>query len=97
MSAAQNIVLSLVWGHECHRLGSLVTPNRLIKHTKKLMDKEEKLCIKILQTLREMLDKKDCIQESVSTWSALPPERPAFREIRVEFQLQIICHADSLH
>lgn len=40
---------------------------RLIKHTKKLMDKEEKLCIKILQTLREMLDKKECFQESVST------------------------------
>lgn len=39
---------------------------RLIKHTKKLMDKEEKLCIKILQTLREMLDKKECFQESVS-------------------------------
>lgn len=46
-------------------------PVRLIKHTKKLMDKEEKLCIKILQTLREMLDKKECIQESVSTCSAL--------------------------
>lgn len=46
-------------------------PVRLIKHTKKLMDKEEKLCIKILQTLREMLDKKDCIQESVSNCSAL--------------------------
>lgn len=42
-------------------------PVRLIKHTKKLMDKEEKLCIKILQTLREMLDKKECVQESVST------------------------------
>lgn len=43
-------------------------PVRLIKHTKKLMDKEEKLCIKVLQTLREMLDKKECFQESVSTW-----------------------------
>lgn len=53
-------------------------PNRLIKHTKKLMDKEEKLCIKILQTLREMLDKKDCIQESVSTWSALPSKKTCF-------------------
>ncbi|KAM6937738.1 inositol 1,4,5-trisphosphate-gated calcium channel ITPR2 [Xenentodon cancila] len=38
--------------------------SKLIKHTKKLMDKEEKLCIKILQTLREMLDKKKCLQES---------------------------------
>uniref|UniRef100_A0A671XBQ4 Inositol 1,4,5-trisphosphate receptor n=1 Tax=Sparus aurata TaxID=8175 RepID=A0A671XBQ4_SPAAU len=33
--------------------------SKLIKHTKKLMDKEEKLSIKILQTLREMLGKKD--------------------------------------
>ncbi|TKS73284.1 Inositol 1,4,5-trisphosphate receptor type 2 IP3 receptor isoform 2 [Collichthys lucidus] len=39
--------------------------SKLIKHTKKLMDKEEKLCIKILQTLREMLDKKECFQESL--------------------------------
>ncbi|KAM9815199.1 inositol 1,4,5-trisphosphate receptor type 2 isoform X1 [Syngnathus typhle] len=38
--------------------------SKLIKHTKKLMDKEEKLCIKILKTLREMLDKKDWVQES---------------------------------
>uniref|UniRef100_A0A3P8V9B8 Inositol 1,4,5-trisphosphate receptor n=1 Tax=Cynoglossus semilaevis TaxID=244447 RepID=A0A3P8V9B8_CYNSE len=35
----------------------------LIKHTKKLMEKEEKLCIKVLQTLREMLDKKESFQE----------------------------------
>uniref|UniRef100_A0A8D2LXR1 Inositol 1,4,5-trisphosphate receptor n=1 Tax=Varanus komodoensis TaxID=61221 RepID=A0A8D2LXR1_VARKO len=33
--------------------------SKLINHTKRLMEKEEKLCIKILQTLREMLDKKD--------------------------------------
>ena len=38
---------------------------RLIKHTNKLMDKEEKLCIKILQTLREMLDKKESFHEAV--------------------------------
>ncbi|XP_068168569.1 inositol 1,4,5-trisphosphate-gated calcium channel ITPR2 isoform X2 [Antennarius striatus] len=38
--------------------------SKLIKHTKKLMDKEEKLCIKILQTLREMLDTKECLPES---------------------------------
>lgn len=38
---------------------------RLIKHTKKLMDKEEKLCIKILQTLREMLDKKETFDDQV--------------------------------
>ncbi|XP_055789827.1 inositol 1,4,5-trisphosphate receptor type 2-like isoform X1 [Salvelinus fontinalis] len=41
--------------------------SKLIKHTKKLMDKEEKLCIKILQTLREMLDKKEAFDEPVST------------------------------
>ncbi|XP_069619194.1 inositol 1,4,5-trisphosphate-gated calcium channel ITPR2 [Ranitomeya imitator] len=37
--------------------------SKLINHTKKLMEKEEKLCIKILQTLREMLDKKDGFSE----------------------------------
>ncbi|KAF7224696.1 inositol 1,4,5-trisphosphate-gated calcium channel ITPR2 isoform X1 [Nothobranchius furzeri] len=36
----------------------------LIKHTKSLMDKEEKLCIKILQTLRKMLHKREPFQES---------------------------------
>ncbi|XP_056137973.1 inositol 1,4,5-trisphosphate receptor type 2 [Lampris incognitus] len=41
--------------------------SKLIKHTQKLMDKEEKLCIKILQTLREMLDKKESFEETVST------------------------------
>ncbi|XP_034032686.1 inositol 1,4,5-trisphosphate receptor type 2 isoform X2 [Thalassophryne amazonica] len=38
--------------------------SKLINHTKKLMEKEEKLCIKILQTLRQMLDKKECLQDS---------------------------------
>ncbi|XP_069048844.1 inositol 1,4,5-trisphosphate-gated calcium channel ITPR2 isoform X2 [Lepisosteus oculatus] len=37
--------------------------SKLINHTKKLMDKEEKLCIKILQTLQEMLDKKETLEE----------------------------------
>ncbi|XP_063052476.1 inositol 1,4,5-trisphosphate receptor type 2 isoform X3 [Engraulis encrasicolus] len=37
--------------------------SKLIKHTKKLMDKEEKLCIKILQTLRAMLDKRESMDE----------------------------------
>ncbi|XP_030646441.1 inositol 1,4,5-trisphosphate receptor type 2 [Chanos chanos] len=41
--------------------------SKLIKHTKKLMDKEEKLCIKILQTLREMLDKIEGFDESGNT------------------------------
>uniref|UniRef100_A0A673CNX3 Inositol 1,4,5-trisphosphate receptor n=1 Tax=Sphaeramia orbicularis TaxID=375764 RepID=A0A673CNX3_9TELE len=46
------------------RCESGVFMSKLIKHTKKLMDKEEKLCIKILQTLREMLGKKEGFQES---------------------------------
>ncbi|XP_040291553.1 inositol 1,4,5-trisphosphate receptor type 2 isoform X2 [Bufo bufo] len=41
--------------------------SKLINHTKKLMEKEEKLCIKILQTLREMLDKKDGFSEQGMT------------------------------
>uniref|UniRef100_A0A3Q2GCX6 Inositol 1,4,5-trisphosphate receptor n=1 Tax=Cyprinodon variegatus TaxID=28743 RepID=A0A3Q2GCX6_CYPVA len=38
--------------------------SKLIKHTKKLMEQEEKLCIKILETIREMMEKKECFQES---------------------------------
>ncbi|XP_019353889.1 inositol 1,4,5-trisphosphate receptor type 2 isoform X3 [Alligator mississippiensis] len=41
--------------------------SKLINHTKKLMEKEEKLCIKILQTLREMLDKKTNFVEEGNT------------------------------
>ncbi|XP_077049524.1 inositol 1,4,5-trisphosphate-gated calcium channel ITPR2 isoform X2 [Siphateles boraxobius] len=41
--------------------------SKLIKHTKKLMEKEEKLCIKILQTLREMLDRKETLKEKGTT------------------------------
>ncbi|XP_014744572.1 PREDICTED: inositol 1,4,5-trisphosphate receptor type 2 isoform X5 [Sturnus vulgaris] len=41
--------------------------SKLINHTKKLMEKEEKLCIKILQTLREMLDKKTNFAEEGNT------------------------------
>ncbi|XP_042563423.1 inositol 1,4,5-trisphosphate receptor type 2 isoform X3 [Clupea harengus] len=38
--------------------------SKLIKHTKKLMEKEEKMCIKILQTLRAMLDKRESMEET---------------------------------
>lgn len=31
------------------------------------MDKEDKMCIKILQTLREMLEKTESFEEAVST------------------------------
>ncbi|XP_070611174.1 inositol 1,4,5-trisphosphate-gated calcium channel ITPR2 isoform X2 [Erythrolamprus reginae] len=40
--------------------------SKLINHTKRLMEKEEKLCIRILQTLREMLDQKDTFVEEGS-------------------------------
>ncbi|XDV28955.1 hypothetical protein PO909_032145 [Leuciscus waleckii] len=46
--------------------------SKLIKHTKKLMEKEEKLCIKILQTLREMLDRKETLEEKVSVMRKFP-------------------------
>lgn len=36
----------------------MAPPLRLIKHTKQLLEEnEEKLCIKVLQTLREMMTK----------------------------------------
>ncbi|XP_016523534.1 inositol 1,4,5-trisphosphate receptor type 2 isoform X1 [Poecilia formosa] len=38
--------------------------SKLIKHTKQLMEQEEKLCIKILETIREMMEKKESFQES---------------------------------
>uniref|UniRef100_A0A803SSN6 Inositol 1,4,5-trisphosphate receptor n=1 Tax=Anolis carolinensis TaxID=28377 RepID=A0A803SSN6_ANOCA len=46
--------------------------SKLINHTKRLMEKEEKLCIKILQTLREMLEKKDSFVEEVGLLSYTP-------------------------
>ncbi|CAJ0938463.1 unnamed protein product [Ranitomeya imitator] len=48
--------------------------SKLINHTKKLMEKEEKLCIKILQTLREMLDKKDGFSEQPTLYSSVHDE-----------------------
>ncbi|XP_032895218.1 inositol 1,4,5-trisphosphate receptor type 2 [Amblyraja radiata] len=38
--------------------------SKLINHSKILMDKEEKLCMKILQTLREMLKREDNFGEN---------------------------------
>ncbi|XP_039617485.1 inositol 1,4,5-trisphosphate receptor type 2 isoform X2 [Polypterus senegalus] len=40
--------------------------SKLINHTKKLMDTEEKLCIKVLQTLSGMLNTKDSFDDSAS-------------------------------
>lgn len=40
---------------------------RLIKHCEKLLqDREEKLCIKVLQTLKEMMTVEDDFGEKVS-------------------------------
>lgn len=39
---------------------------RLIQHTKDLMESEEKLCIKVLRTLQQMLMKRNKYGERVS-------------------------------
>ena len=45
---------------------------RLIKHTEKLLeDREEKLCIKVLQTLREMMTVHVCFQKVGGEWRVL--------------------------
>lgn len=41
-------------------------PARLIQHTKDLMETEEKLCVKVLRTLQQMLVKKTKYGERVS-------------------------------
>jgi hypothetical protein len=47
--------------------------NRLIKHTKQLLEEnEERLCIKVLQTLREMMTKDRGYGEKVP-----PPPPPS--------------------
>lgn len=43
---------------------------RLIQHTKDLMESEEKLCVKVLRTLQQMLLKKTKYGDRVSTWRA---------------------------
>lgn len=63
----------VLWASECINQkpkwrSNSYRSSRLIKHTKKLMDKEDKLCLKILKTLREMLEKKESFEQSVSTW-----------------------------
>uniref|UniRef100_A0A8C0A1X5 Inositol 1,4,5-trisphosphate receptor n=1 Tax=Anas zonorhyncha TaxID=75864 RepID=A0A8C0A1X5_9AVES len=56
--------------------------SKLINHTKKLMEKEEKLCIKILQTLREMLDKKTNFAEECPEEGYEDGERPGGEDVR---------------
>lgn len=48
-------------------------PRRLIKHTKQLLEEnEERLCIKVLQTLREMMTKDrgygEKVGKAAETW-----------------------------
>lgn len=45
---------------------SLCLCPRLIRHTKGLMESEEKLCVKVLRTLQQMLLKKNKFGERVS-------------------------------
>lgn len=64
--------MTWVWGY----LGaggplSLCFCSRLIRHTKGLMESEEKLCVKVLRTLQQMLQKKSKYGDRVSvdsTW-----------------------------
>lgn len=49
---------------------TLLLSSRLIKHTKQLLEEnEERLCIKVLQTLREMMTKDRGYGEKVCTFS----------------------------
>lgn len=46
---------------------ALLCAARLVQHTKDLMETEEKLCIKVLRTLQQMLVKRNKYGERVST------------------------------
>lgn len=50
---------------------------RLIQHTKNLMESEEKLCVKVLRTLQQMLLKKTKYGDRVSTQQATHQAGPA--------------------
>lgn len=49
---------------------------RLIQHTKDLMESEEKLCVKVLRTLQQMLLKKAKYGDRVSGQAGWTPCRP---------------------
>lgn len=44
--------------------------HRLIRHTKGLMESEEKLCVKVLRTLQQMLQKKSKYGDRVSVMAS---------------------------
>lgn len=49
------------------------SPARLIQHTKDLMESEEKLCVKVLRTLQQMLLKKTKYGDRVSAQASWMP------------------------
>uniref|UniRef100_A0A5F8H3V7 Inositol 1,4,5-trisphosphate receptor n=1 Tax=Monodelphis domestica TaxID=13616 RepID=A0A5F8H3V7_MONDO len=51
--------------------------SKLIQHTKDLMESEEKLCIKVLRTLQQMLLKKRKYGERVSVGLDVPGDHPS--------------------
>lgn len=53
--------------------GPLSSPARLIQHTKDLMESEEKLCVKVLRTLQQMLLKKTKYGDRVSAQAGWMP------------------------
>lgn len=52
-------------------------PARLIQHTKDLMESEEKLCVKVLRTLQQMLLKKTKYGDRVSAQAGWTPGGPS--------------------
>lgn len=61
------------WPRGWHGAALSMAPSaaaRLIQHTKDLMESEEKLCVKVLRTLQQMLLKKTKYGDRVSTWGA---------------------------
>lgn len=59
--------MTWVWGYPgADGPLSLRLCSRLIRHTKGLMESEEKLCVKVLRTLQQMLQKKSKFGDRVS-------------------------------
>lgn len=66
-------------------------PFRLIKHTKQLLEEnEEKLCIKVLQTLREMMTKDRGYGEKVLNFIFLSKQGFAIK-LKWDGGLEIHC------
>lgn len=71
-------------------------PFRLIKHTKQLLEEnEEKLCIKVLQTLREMMTKDRGYGEKVLHFMLLSRQDLAI-QLKWDHGLEIRCSSGVL-